>query len=188
MWRVGPSVIIRLFMTNRRNDSVALTAAKAGFSPATGYRILQDGRLPSQGQTRRGPRPPDPLACIFDEVVGLRLEAALGLRSIAIFEELRRRYPKTVFGSRRTLERRIRDWRAMNGQAREAFDRLCVFIGGTRLMTLTRGRGGMNEKHGRVVDYRHVVIYLRRKPMALPELLIRPKSWPNWCRSRFTTD
>lgn len=43
------------------------------------------------------------------------LEAAPGLRPIAIFEELRRRYPETVFGSRRTLERRIRDWRAMNG-------------------------------------------------------------------------
>ena len=43
---------VRLFMTNRRNDPVALAAAKAGFSPATGYRILQDARLPSQRQTR----------------------------------------------------------------------------------------------------------------------------------------
>lgn len=51
------------------------------------------------------------------------LEAAPGLRPIGISEELRRRYPETVFGSRRTLERRIRDWRAMNGQDREVIFR-----------------------------------------------------------------
>lgn len=114
---------VRLFMTNRRNDPVALAAAKAGFSPATGYRILQDGRLPTQRQPPRGRRRPDPLAGVFDEVVVPMLEAAPGLRPIAIFEELRRRYPETTFGSRRTLERRIRDWRAMNGQDREVIFR-----------------------------------------------------------------
>jgi hypothetical protein len=84
--------------------------------------VLQDARLPSQRQTPRSggkhrvaDAGPDPLAGIFDEVVVPMLEAAPGLRPIAIFEELRRRYPETVFGSRRTLERRIRDWRAMNG-------------------------------------------------------------------------
>lgn len=71
----------------------------------------------------RSRRRPDPLAGIFDELVVPMLEAAPGLRPIAIFEELRRRYPETVFGSRRTLERRIRDWRAMNGQDREVIFR-----------------------------------------------------------------
>lgn len=93
-------------MTNSRNDPVALAAAKAGFSLATGYRVLQAAQLPSQRQTPRGRRRPDPLACIFDEVVVPMLEAAPGLRPIAIFEELRRRYPETVFGSRRTLDPR----------------------------------------------------------------------------------
>ena len=106
-------------MTHRRNDPVALAAARAGFSPATGYRVLQDARLPSQRQAPRGRRRPDPLSGIFEEVVVPMLEAAPGLRPVAIFEELRRRYPDTEFGSRRTLERRIRDWRALNGQDRE---------------------------------------------------------------------
>ena len=114
---------VRLFMTNRRYDPVALAAAKAGFSPATGYRVLQDTRLPSQRQALRSRRRPDPLAGIFDEVVVPMLEAAPGLRPIAIFEELRRRYSETEFGSRRTLEGRIRDWRAMNGQDREVIFR-----------------------------------------------------------------
>ena len=110
-------------MTNRRNDTVALAAAKAGFSTATGYRMLHDPRLPSQRERQRERRRPDPLAGIFDEVVVPMLEAAPGLRPIAIFEELRRRHPDTAFGSRRTLERRIRDWRAMNGQDRDVIFR-----------------------------------------------------------------
>jgi hypothetical protein len=32
---------MRLFMRHRQNDPVILAAAKAGFSPATGYRIEQ---------------------------------------------------------------------------------------------------------------------------------------------------
>lgn len=114
---------VRLFMTNRRNAPVATAAAKAGFSPATGYRVLHDARLPSERQAPRSRRRPDPLDGIFDEVVVPMLEAAPGLRPVAIFEELRRRDPESVFGSRRTLERRIRDWRAMNGQDREVIFR-----------------------------------------------------------------
>ncbi|MGE0578390.1 MAG: IS21 family transposase [Reyranella sp.] len=42
--------------------SVEAAAAKAGFSTATGYRIEDDPRLPSQKQKPRGRRRPDPLA------------------------------------------------------------------------------------------------------------------------------
>ena len=114
---------VRLFMTNRSSDPVALAAAKAGFSPATGYRLLADPRLPSQRPTTRERRRPDPLLGIFDELVVPMLEAAPGLRPVAIYEELRRRHPDKGFGSRRTLERRIRQWRALNGQAREVIFR-----------------------------------------------------------------
>ena len=114
---------VRLFMTNRRNAPVALAAAKAGFSTATGYRLLQSGELPSQRQSARSRRRPDPLAGIFEEIVVPMLEASPGLRPIAIFEELRRRSPETEFGSRRTLERRIRHWRALHGQDREVIFR-----------------------------------------------------------------
>ncbi|MCO6763446.1 IS21 family transposase, partial [Streptomyces sp. EL5] len=82
-------------MTNRRNAPVALAAAKAGFSTATGYRLLQSGELPSQRQSARSRRRPDPLAGIFEEIVVPMLEASPGLRPIAIFEELRRRSPET---------------------------------------------------------------------------------------------
>ena len=52
-------------------------------------------------------------------------------------------------------------------RARLYDDRLDLFIGGTPLMTLVRGRADAAGKHGHVVDYRHVIHALRRKPMAL---------------------
>ena len=43
------------------------------------------------------------------------LTAAPGLRAVAIFEEMQRRHPDLSAGVRRTLERRIRAWRALHG-------------------------------------------------------------------------
>src|SRR3984885_14071428 len=57
-------------------------------------------------------------------------------------------------------------------------DRLDLFIGGTALMTLARGRVTTNGKHAHVVDYRHVIHALRRKPMALLNLVYRDKLFP----------
>jgi hypothetical protein len=55
-----------LFMKFRQSDTVAVAAAKAGFSPATGDRMIETPRLPSHKQVPRGRRRPDPLADIFE--------------------------------------------------------------------------------------------------------------------------
>ncbi len=57
-------------------------------------------------------------------------------------------------------------------------DRLELFIGATLLMTLTRGRAAAAGKHAHVVDYRHVIHALRRKPMALLNLVYRDQLFP----------
>jgi hypothetical protein len=57
-------------------------------------------------------------------------------------------------------------------------DRLECFLGGTALLTLRRGRPHANGKHGHVVDYRHVIHALRRKPMALLNLVYRDQLFP----------
>src|ERR1700688_284813 len=57
-------------------------------------------------------------------------------------------------------------------------DRLDLFIGGTPLMTLLRGRADATGKHGHVVDYRHVIHALRRKPMSLLGLAYRNQLFP----------
>jgi hypothetical protein len=57
-------------------------------------------------------------------------------------------------------------------------DRLECFLGATPLMTLRRGRPHCCGKHGHVVDYRHVIHSLRRKPMALLNLVYREQLFP----------
>ena len=57
-------------------------------------------------------------------------------------------------------------------------DRLELFLGGTALMTLQRGRPGPNGKHGHVINYRHIIHALRRKPMALLNLVYRDQIFP----------
>src|ERR1043165_431432 len=114
---------MRLFMKLRLTQPVPAAAAKAGFSTATGYRILQDPGLPSQNKVPRGRRQPDPLEPIFESEIVPLLKAAPGLRPVAIFEEMRRRHPDLDFGVRRTMERRIRDWRAVHGPEQEVIFR-----------------------------------------------------------------
>ena len=99
-------------LRTENQPSVAAAAAKAGFSTATGYRLESDPRLPSQKQTARTRRRPDPLAGIFEEDVIPLLQQAPDLRAVTILEELMRRHPGLPPSVRRTLERRVRHWRA----------------------------------------------------------------------------
>jgi hypothetical protein len=114
---------MRLFMRSVPTSTTAAASAKAGFSTATGYRIKSDPRLPSQKKAPRKRRRPDPLADIWDAEIVPMLTAASDLRAIAIFEEMRRRHPGLLPGVRRTLERRIRTWRAVNGPERDVIFR-----------------------------------------------------------------
>ena len=57
-------------------------------------------------------------------------------------------------------------------------DRLDVFLGGTHQFTLPRGRSHPDGRHGHVVDYRHIINALRRKPMALLGLIYRDTLFP----------
>jgi transposase InsO family protein len=110
---------VRLFMKLRLKQSVAAAAVQAAISVASAYRIDADPRLPTQKQAPRGRRRPDPLIDVFDAEVVPMLQSAPELRPIAVFEELARRHPELPSGVRRTLERRIRAWRAQHGAERE---------------------------------------------------------------------
>ena len=110
-------------MKFRKSHPACVAGAKAGFSPATAYRLDKDPRLPSRKQAPRGRRRADPLADVWESEVVVMLEAAPGVRPVAIFEELCRRHPEVGAGTRRTLERRIRSWRAVNGPDREVIFR-----------------------------------------------------------------
>lgn len=110
---------MRLYMKYRRKDGPAVAADRAGFSTATAYRLEQDPRLPSQKKEPRERRRPDPLAAIFDSEIVPLLKSAPGVRPVAVLEEMLRRHPELSRTVRRTLERRIRSWRALHGEERE---------------------------------------------------------------------
>ena len=110
-------------MSYRKTHGTDVAAAKAGFSPATGFRIENDPRLPSQKKQPRSRRRPDPLAEVWEAEIVPILKAAPGIRAIAVHEEIRRRHPEISPGIRRTLERRMRAWRALAGPERDVIFR-----------------------------------------------------------------
>jgi hypothetical protein len=145
---------MRLFMTLRQTHSVPVAAAKAGISPATGYRLRADPLLPSQKKAPRNRRRPDPLGDVFEAEVVPLLQASPGLRPVAIFEELLRRHPDLGPGIRRTLERRIRAWRAEHGPEQEVIFRQIHEPGRMGLSDFTdMGRLGVTIV-GQVLDHR----------------------------------
>ena len=110
-------------MTQKKTDTIEVAAAKAGFSRATGYRLAAEPAPPLQEKKPRGRRRPDPLADIFDTEVVPILEVSPGIRPVGVFEELMRRHPELDPGVRRTLERRIRVWRAEHGPEKDVIFR-----------------------------------------------------------------
>lgn len=110
-------------MKLRQTHPIEVAAAKADISRATGYRLAQDPRLPSQKVQARQRRRPDPLETTFDTEVVPLLKEAPGLRPVAIFVEMLRRHPELSPGVRRTLERRIRSWRAKHGAEQDVIFR-----------------------------------------------------------------
>src|SRR5690606_40288469 len=76
---------------------------------------------------------------------------------------------------RRRHTRFSRDW---SSDVCSSDLRLEVFIGGSPLLTLPRGRAQANGKHEQVVSYHHVIHALRKKPMALLNLVYRDKLFP----------
>src|SRR6266404_5018966 len=114
---------MRLYMSYRQSHKTAIAAAKSGFSKATAYRIEDDPRLPSQKKAPRSRRRPDPLAEVWDGEIVPILRSAPGIRAIAVLEEIRRRHPEIAPGIRRTLERRMRTWRALVGPEQDVIFR-----------------------------------------------------------------
>ena len=99
-------------------------AAASGMSVRTA-RTWQRGRLPSEKKGKRRWRTrPDPFAGVWAEEVEplLRSDVEGALKATTILEWLDERHPGRFSVSQlRTLQRRLRDWRALSGPDREVF-------------------------------------------------------------------
>jgi hypothetical protein len=145
---------MRLYMTHRQTNPARIAAAKSGFSGASAYRLERDPRLPSAKKAPRERRRPDPIALVWDSEIVPLLKAAPGLRSVAIFEEIQRRHPELGGGVRRTIERRIRAWRALFGPEQEVMFRQTHEPGRMGLSDFTDMADLMITVAGQALDHR----------------------------------
>ena len=99
-----------------------LAAAKAGMDPKTARDYLRDSRLPSERKEDRTWRTrPDAFTQVWDEVRE-QIGTNSGLEAKTLFEALQRKYPgRFADGQIRTLQRRLKQWRATEGPEKEVF-------------------------------------------------------------------
>jgi hypothetical protein len=111
---------LRKLSKTEKNQEVA--AAKAGMDPKTAREYLKDPRLPSERREDRKWRTRgDPFTDVWEEVRE-QIDANPGLEAKTLFEALQRKYPgQFADGQIRTLQRRLKRWRATDGPEREVF-------------------------------------------------------------------
>ncbi len=112
----------RLFKLMQTEATGYIAAAKAGMDEKTARKYLKAGRLPSELMTEHTWRTrTDPFEAHWEEVRE-NLAKNPGLEAKTLFEDLQRRFPDTFSdGQLRTLQRRVKRWRALEGPSKEAF-------------------------------------------------------------------
>jgi transposase len=102
-----------------KGESLSSAALRSGMSDNTARRYRAGG-LPGQRKSPRQYRTrPDPFVMVWPEIEAM-LEQAPGLEAVTIFEVLQSRAELSFSdGQLRTLQRRIRRWRASKGPERE---------------------------------------------------------------------
>jgi hypothetical protein len=106
----------------KSEETLAVAAAKAGMDEKTARKYRDAGRLPSQLAVEHTWRTrPDPFAAVWPEVEEL-LDTNAGFEAKSLLEYLQRQQPgRFADGQLRTLQRRVKVWRALKGPAKETF-------------------------------------------------------------------
>jgi len=112
----------RLFKLIQTEKHFGTAAIKAGMDEKTARKYRKLGKLPSELEPPHAWRTrEDPFEDIWEGIKAM-LEINPGLEAKTIFEDLQRRRPgQFADGQLRTLQRRIKIWRASEGPAKEVF-------------------------------------------------------------------
>jgi transposase InsO family protein len=113
---------VHQYKKDRNQMTQVAAAARAGLSERSARRIEQSPSLPSQREPRAWRTRTDPLSEVWDAEVVPLLQTDIKLNAVTLLEELQRRHPGD-YDERvlRTLQRRIRQWRAVHGAEREVY-------------------------------------------------------------------
>jgi hypothetical protein len=111
-----------MFALVNTEENQAIAAAKAGMDTKTARKYRRLGHVPSElPALARWRTRPDPFVEVWGEVFEL-LRGNAGLEAKTVFEYLQRQYPdRFQDGQLRTLQRRVKGWRATEGPAKEVF-------------------------------------------------------------------
>ena len=111
-----------LYMKMRKMKSQVVAAAKAGISERSARRLGRGGVLRSQKPRRYWRSRADAFAAVWDREVVPLLTRAPRLMAVTVLRQLQEEHPGQ-FPDRalRTLQRRIRQWRAVAGPEQEVF-------------------------------------------------------------------
>ena len=112
---------LRLYMTDLQNHSQRTSAARAGFSERTARRFDTDPTPPSKRKILHGRTVADPLEGFWENDLLPLLEKDSALQAVTLLRHLQSEQPLAFPDDRirRTLERRVRQWRAVNGPERD---------------------------------------------------------------------
>lgn len=112
----------RLMKLNQSEKNLSVAAAKAGMAENTARKYLRIGKLPGQFKKERKWRTrKDPFDDVWQDVK-VMLEINPGFEAKTLFEWLQREYLyRYSDGQLRTLQRRIKQWRALEGPPKEVF-------------------------------------------------------------------
>ena len=112
----------RLFKLVQTQKNFGIAAMKAGMDDKTARKYRRLGKLPSELEQQHGWRTrKDPFEDDWSGIESM-LESIPGLEAKTIFEHLQRKQPgRHSDGQLRTLQRRIKAWRASSGPAKEVF-------------------------------------------------------------------
>ena len=118
---VTDNQVRRLRKLNQKEMTFAAAAAKAGMDEKTA-RKYRTGGVPSEVQKERDWRTrKDPFEAVWEDLQG-KLELNPGLEAKTLFEYLKRKSPgRYSDGQLRTLQRRVKVWRGLEGPAKEVF-------------------------------------------------------------------
>ena len=120
--RVADAQVQHLRKAFRQGASLSLAAMKAGMDRKTARKYCGSEPLPSEAAVPHTWRTrPDPLIDVWPALEQL-LQREPSLQAKTLLEWLQREYPGGNWQQcRRTLERRVRQWRAQHGPDREVF-------------------------------------------------------------------
>ena len=135
------------------------SSAMAEISERTGQRIDSGHHRTNRGTVVELPRSQDPLAAVWTSELEPMLRREPRLKPMTLFEYLKEQYPGKYDKVLRTLQRRVREWKALHGPEPEVMFMLRHELGVIGLSDFTKLKGMEITING--VVFEHLIYHYR---------------------------